>query len=105
MRSLNQTFTALGDETRRAILEQLLKGEAPVSKLAEDHDMTLTGVSNHIRVLSEAGLINVEKRGRTRHCSIEPEALKDASDWLEDYRSFWVRQLENMTHILKDLDK
>ncbi len=105
MSSLNLTFTALGDETRRAILGRLLTGEAPVSELAKHHDMTLTGVSNHIRVLAEAGLIEVEKRGRTRHCRIKPSALKEASDWLEDYHSFWARQLENMSHVLKDLDE
>ena len=105
MRTLNQTFTALGDETRRAILAKLLEGETSVSELAMQHDMTLTGVSNHVRVLNEAGLVIVEKRGRTRHCSIDPTALKDASDWLDDYRSFWVRQLDNMAEIMKDLDK
>lgn len=105
MNSLDQTFTALGDETRRAILGQLLKGETPVSELAKHHDMTLTGVSNHIRVLSEAGLVHIEKRGRTRHCSINPVALKAASDWLKDYRSFWLRQLENMGRVLREMDE
>jgi len=103
--TLNQTFTALGDETRRAILAQLIEGEAPISDLAKSFDMTLTGVSNHVRVLSEAGLLSVEKRGRTRHCSINPQALKNASDWFEDYRSFWMRQLDNMAEVLREMDK
>lgn len=105
MGTLNQTFTALGDETRRAILAQLIEGEAPISDLAKSFDMTLTGVSNHVRVLSEAGLLSVEKRGRTRHCSINPQALKNASDWFEDYRSFWMRQLDNMAEVLREMDK
>lgn len=105
MGTLSQTFTALGDETRRAILAQLLEGEIPVSDLAKSFDMTLTGVSNHIRVLNEAGLLSVEKRGRTRHCSLNPNALQDASDWLEDYRSFWMRQLENMAEVLKEAEE
>lgn len=104
MPTLNQTFAALGDDTRRAILAQLRTGEAPVSELARQHDMTLTGVSNHIRVLEGAGLLTVEKRGRKRHCRINPGALKDASDWLADYRAFWADQLENMAHVLKDMD-
>lgn len=105
MRTLNQTFTALGDETRRAILARLMVGEVPVSDLAKSFDMTLTGVSNHVRVLNEAGLVSVEKRGRTRHCSLNPHALRDASDWLEDYRTFWMRQLDNMAEVLREAEK
>lgn len=105
METLNQTFTALGDETRRAILAQLKEGEVPVSDLAKSFDMTLTGVSNHIRVLNEAGLLSVEKRGRTRHCSLNPDALRNASDWLEDYRDFWMRQLDNMAYVLKEVEE
>lgn len=105
MSTLNQTFAALGDDTRRAILAQLLDGEAPISELAKRHDMTLTGVSNHVRVLTEAGLVKVEKRGRTRHCSIDSTALKAASDWLDSYRDFWVRQMDNMALALRDMDE
>lgn len=105
MQHLNQTFAALSDETRRAILERLLDGEASLSELAEPFEMSLTGVSNHVRVLSDAGLLVVEKRGRTRHCRLRANALKEASDWLEDYRSFWTRQLDNMAQVLKEMDK
>ncbi|MEP2706283.1 MAG: metalloregulator ArsR/SmtB family transcription factor [Roseibium sp.] len=105
MTGLSQTFAALGDETRRAILAQLMEGEVPVSDLAKQHDMTLTGVSNHLRVLNEAGLLIVEKRGRTRFCRINSRALKDASDWLDDYRSFWTRQLDNMAQVLTNRDE
>ncbi|MEP1931451.1 MAG: metalloregulator ArsR/SmtB family transcription factor [Roseibium sp.] len=105
MTGLSQTFAALGDETRRAILAQLMEGEVPVSDLAKHHDMTLTGVSNHLRVLNEAGLLIVEKRGRTRFCSINSRALKDASDWLDDYRSFWTHQLDNMAQVLTNRDE
>lgn len=105
MDSLNQTFAALSDDTRRAILAQLMEGEAPLSELAKPFDMSLTGVSNHVRVLSEAGLVIVEKRGRTRHCRINAPALKEASDWLDDYRSFWGRQLDNMALVLKDMEE
>ncbi len=105
MQGLGQTFTALGDETRRAILAQLLDGETPVSQLAKHHEMTLAGVSNHVRFLREAGLVTVEKRGRTRHCRLNPEAFQQAAGWLEDYRSFWVQQIENMDKIIGELDE
>ena len=104
MPALHQPFAALGDDTRRAILAQLKSGELPVSELAKQHDLTLTGASNHIRVLEGAGLLTVEKRGRTRHCRINPTALRDAADWLAGYRDFWADQLENMAHVLKDMD-
>lgn len=103
--NLDQTFAALSDETRRAILAQLMEGEVSVSDLAKSFDMTLTGVSNHIRVLSEVGLLSIEKRGRTRHCSINPQALRNASEWFDDYRSFWVRQLDNMAEVLRENDE
>lgn len=99
---LNETFAALSDETRRAILARLMRGETPLSELAEPFDMSLTGVSNHVRVLSDAGLLNVEKRGRTRYCSLNAQALKAADDWFDDYRGFWAHQLDNMAQVLMD---
>lgn len=102
MEHLNETFAALSDETRRAILARLMKGETPLSELAKPFDMSLTGVSNHVRVLSEAGLLNVEKRGRTRYCRLNAQALKAAGDWFDDYRNFWVHQLDNMAQVLLD---
>lgn len=104
MPALDQTFSALSDVTRRAILAQLIEGEQPISELAKQHNMTLTGVSNHIRVLNDAGLLTLEKRGRTRYCSINPEGLKDASEWFDDYRSFWVKQFDNMAQVLAKKD-
>ena len=103
--SLSQTFAALGDDTRRAILNRLRQGEVPLSELAKHHAMTLTGVSNHVRVLNEAGLVNVEKRGRTRYCRIDPDAFRQAVDWFDDYRDFWGRQLENMADVLNEMDE
>jgi len=89
LRNLNSTFAALSDETRRAILNQLMLGETRLSDLAEPFDMTQTAVSKHVQVLSDAGLVTVEKRGRTRHCRLNAAALKDAADWLGNYESFW----------------
>ena len=100
MGNLDTTFAALTDETRRAILAQLRQGEARLSDLAEPFDMSQTAVSKHVRVLSNAGLVVVEKRGRTRHCRLNAGVLKDASDWLADYQSFWTRQFENLAQHL-----
>ena len=100
MENLDRTFAALTDETRRAILAQLRQGEARLSDLAEPFDMSQTAVSKHVRVLSNAGLLVVEKRGRTRHCRLNASVMKDASDWLADYQSFWTRQFENLAQHL-----
>ena len=100
MVNLDATFAALSDETRRAILEQLMHGEARLSDLAEPFDMSQTAVSKHVRVLRNAGLLVVEKRGRTRHCRLNAHAMKDASDWLADYRSFWTQQFDNLAQHL-----
>jgi DNA-binding transcriptional ArsR family regulator len=97
MAHLDTTFAALSDETRRAILHQLMQGEVPLSDLAAPFDMSLTAVSKHVRVLCNAGLVAVEKRGRTRHCRLNAHAMKDASDWLADYQAFWSQQLDNLT--------
>jgi DNA-binding transcriptional ArsR family regulator len=100
MQNLDAIFAALSDETRRAILQQLMHGEARLSDLAEPFDMTQTAVSKHVRVLRDAGLLVVEKRGRTRHCRLDAGVMKDASDWLADYQSFWTHQFDNLAQVL-----
>jgi len=96
LENLDSTFAALSDATRRAILNQLMLGEARLSDLAEPFDMTQTAVSKHVQVLSDAGLLTVEKRGRTRHCRLNAAALKDASDWLKDYESLWNEKFKQL---------
>lgn len=100
MENLDQTFAALSDGTRRAILARLMQGESRLSDLAEPFDMSQTAVSKHVRVLSDAGLLIVEKRGRTRHCRINAEPMKEATDWLIDYQAFWTRQFGNLAEYL-----
>ncbi|MDH3665522.1 MAG: metalloregulator ArsR/SmtB family transcription factor [Paracoccaceae bacterium] len=100
MTDLNQTFSALSDKTRRAIVTRLAEGEAPLSDLAEPFDMSLTAVSKHVRVLSDAGLVRVSKRGRTRYCELEAAPMKEASAWLETYRRFWESQFESRSRYL-----
>lgn len=100
MADLDTTFAALGDETRRAIITRLVGGETRLSELAEPFEMTQTAVSKHVRVLSDAGLVRVEKRGRTRYCRLDAVALKSAAEWLADYEVFWTRQVENLSDYL-----
>jgi DNA-binding transcriptional ArsR family regulator len=100
MTDLDTTFAALSDQTRRAILARLTQGEARLSDLAAPFKMSQTAVSKHVRVLANAGLVEVEKRGRSRHCRLNAARLKQASDWLEDYRAFWTVQFDNLARHL-----
>ncbi len=104
MPHLNQTFAALSDVTRRAIVARLADGEAPLSDLAAPFEMSLTAVSKHVRVLSDAGLVSVKKRGRTRYCHLQAAPLGDAAAWLDDYRKFWEGQFEALARYLAEED-
>ena len=96
MENLDSVFAALGHEARRAILTKLKHGETRLSDLAEPFNMSQTAVSKHVRVLSDAGLLIVEKRGRTRHCRLNAGPMKQATDWLIDYQAFWSQQFDNL---------
>ncbi|MEO0329474.1 MAG: metalloregulator ArsR/SmtB family transcription factor [Pseudomonadota bacterium] len=98
--SLDQTFAALGDPTRRMIVETLSAGETRLSDLAEPFEMSQTAVSKHVRILSDAGLVEVEKRGRTRYCRLEAAPMKAANEWLSDYQKFWTNQFDNLGSFL-----
>ncbi len=103
MENLDTTFAALGNETRRAILARLIEGEARLSDLAEPFNMSQTAVSKHVRVLSDAGLLTVERRGRVRHCRLNAGPLKQATEWLADYEGFWMQQFDNLAlHLAKE---
>ena len=99
--SLNGSFAALSDPTRRAILERLGRGAASISELAEVAGITLTGVNKHVRILEEAGLLTTEKRGRTRYCDLGPGQLEDISDWIESYRRNWDERFDRLDEILE----
>jgi DNA-binding transcriptional ArsR family regulator len=102
-KNLDATFAALGHTARRAILERLMEGESKLSDLAEPFNMSQTAVSKHVRVLSDAGLLTVEKRGRTRHCRLNAEPMRQATDWLNDYQAFWTDQFDALAqHLAKD---
>ena len=100
---LDRTFAALADPTRRAIVARLADGEATVSELAAPFDMSLPAVSKHLKVLERAGLITRGRRAQWRPCRLEPDALKDASDWLEEYRQRWEERLGRLDEYLREL--
>jgi DNA-binding transcriptional ArsR family regulator len=100
---LDATFSALADPTRRAILARLAKGEASVTELADPFDMTLPGVSKHLKVLERAGLIARTREAQWRPCRLEPRPLKDVAAWVDHYRCFWEQSLDRLDEYLKEL--
>jgi DNA-binding transcriptional ArsR family regulator len=100
---LSQTFAALADPTRRAILARLCSGEATVSELAEPFDMSLPAVSKHLKVLERAGLVARSREAQWRPCRLDAAPLKDAAGWLERYRQFWEQSLDRLQDYLDEL--
>jgi len=94
--SLDTTFAALADPTRRAILAKLALGEASVTHLAEPFAMSLPAISRHLKVLEHAGLISRGREAQWRPCRIDPRGLKEIAEWMEDYRRFWSESLDRM---------
>src|ERR1700753_1855866 len=101
MKNLDTTFAALSDPTRRAILARLASGAATVGELAEPFDMSLPAVSKHLPVLTDAGLIERPTEARWRRCELRGEGFRAAADWIEFYRKFWERQLDQLESFLK----
>lgn len=97
---LDRAFTALGDPTRRAIVERLASGSATVSELAAPLPMSLPAVMLHLKVLEESGLVASEKKGRVRTCRIEPAALSLAEQWVSDRRRLWEARLDRLDAFL-----
>lgn len=100
---LSATFAALADPTRRAILARLAFGETSVLKLAEPFAMSLPAVSKHLKVLERAGLITRSRDAQMRPCRIDARALKEADDWLGEYRRLWEERLDRLDDYLKTL--
>jgi DNA-binding transcriptional ArsR family regulator len=94
-------FTALADPTRRGILEQLGHREATISDLATRFEMTLTGIKKHVHILEEAGLVNTEKRGRTRHCRLGPNLLDQEREWIDRYRQMLEARMDRLGAFLE----
>ena len=102
---IDRVFHALGDPSRRAIMEKLSQGPISVSRLAEPLDITLAAVIQHLQVLEESGLVQTEKVGRVRTCRIEPAGLSVAAQWIGDRRSPWERRLDRLGDLLAEPDK
>jgi DNA-binding transcriptional ArsR family regulator len=100
---LSDTFAALADPTRRAILARLALGETSVTELAEPFAMSLPGISKHLRVLERAGLITRGRQAQWRPCRLEAGRLKDVANWLEHYRRFWDESFDRLDEYLRDL--
>jgi DNA-binding transcriptional ArsR family regulator len=97
------SFGALSDATRRGVLEELGRGDASISALAERFDMTLTGMKKHVRVLEEAGLVTTEKVGRVRTCRLGGCGLHEEAAWIEQYRRLWSARFEALDHVVDEL--
>ena len=102
---IDRVFHALGDPTRRAILEKLSQGPISVSRLAEPLEITLAAVIQHLQVLEDCGLVQTEKLGRVRTCSIESAGLAVAQQWIADRRPAWERRLDRLGELLAEPDK
>src|SRR6476620_7770025 len=100
---LSQTFAALADPTRRAILARLAVGEATVTELAQPFDMSLPGVSKHLKVLQNAGLVVQGRNAQWRPCRLEPTPLQDVAGWVEQYRRLWEARLDRLDQYLREL--
>ena len=99
---LDRTFAALGDPTRRSILERLGEGSATITELAEPFGMSLTGLKKHVRVLEDIELVTTEKVGRTRQCTLGPRRLEDAERWIETYRRMLDARLDRFGELLEN---
>lgn len=96
-------FGALADPTRRGVLEQLGRGDASISVLAERFQMTLTGMKKHVGVLEQAGLVTTEKVGRVRTCRLGRHALQEEAAWLERYRQLWCARFDALDKVVEEL--
>lgn len=102
---LSLTFNALSDPTRRAILAKLSKGELSVNELAKPFAISGPAITKHLKVLENAGLITRGKEAQYRPCKIDPNGLREASDWLETYRQHWEESFDRLDEYLKTLTK
>ena len=102
---LSNTFAALADPTRRAILARLASGQASVTELAAPFQMTMPAVSKHLKVLERAGLIARSRDAQWRPCRLEGEPLRDVADWMEKYRRFWDESFDRLDEYLQAIQK
>jgi DNA-binding transcriptional ArsR family regulator len=102
---IDRLFHALGDPTRRAILDRLSEGPLSVTRLAEPLGITVTAVAQHLQVLEESGLVHTEKIGRVRTCRIEAAGFSVLEKWIRDHRTVWERRLDRLGDVLAESDE
>ncbi|GLC25767.1 transcriptional regulator [Roseisolibacter agri] len=102
---LDAAFAALSDPTRRGVLEQLGRGDASITELAERFRMTLTGMKKHVGVLEQAGLVTTRKIGRVRTCRLGPRRLEEETAWLERYRQLWDARFDELEQVVEELTR
>jgi DNA-binding transcriptional ArsR family regulator len=99
------SFAALSDATRRGVLEQLGRGDASITELADRFHMTLTGMKKHVGVLEQAGLVTTQKIGRVRTCKVGPRQLAEEAAWIERYRTLWATRFDTLDKVIEELKR
>jgi DNA-binding transcriptional ArsR family regulator len=103
--NIDRVFHALGDPTRRALVEKLSEGPISVSRLAAPLAITLAAVVQHLQILEQSGLIHTQKVGRVRTCRMEPAAIRTAEQWFAERRAFWEKRLDRLADFLSEEEK
>ena len=101
--SLSMTFAALADPTRRAIIARLAKGESSVTELAKPFDISMPAVTKHLKVLQKAGLVTQSRQAQWRPCRLEAAPLKEAADYVANFRKFWEERFDRLDEFLKEI--
>ena len=101
----NASFAALSDVTRRGVLEQLARGDASITELADRFDMTLTGMKKHVGILEDAGLVATEKIGRVRTCRLGTCRLEEEAAWIERYRRLWAARFDELDKVIEEMKR
>ena len=99
------SFAALSDATRRGVLEQLGRGDASITQLADRFHMTLTGMKKHVGVLEQAGLVTTKKIGRVRTCKLGLRRLEEEAAWIENYRQLWAARFDALDQVVEELKR
>jgi DNA-binding transcriptional ArsR family regulator len=101
----NASFAALSDVTRRGVLEQLGRSDASITDLANQFDMTLTGMKKHVGILEQAGLVTTEKVGRVRTCKLGQCRLEEEAAWIERYTQLWAARFDELDKVIEELKR
>jgi DNA-binding transcriptional ArsR family regulator len=103
--NFDSTFAAISDATRRGVLEQLGRGDASITDLAEKFHMTLTGMKKHVSVLEQVGLVTTEKIGRVRTCKLGLRRLEEEAAWIEKHRQLWEARFSELDGVIEELKR